>query len=164
MILFTTAVMASPEHTSTINRYIQMHQQQKSRASLLFLQQAKHATLRASKKNERCYRLTLSDLNRGILYFSNQPKRVVGRIDNKRFIEIWNHNKIRPNIVLQGYYNQNGKKNEFKKVLVISQPRYNTSSANMKYQACLLNNSQPKLRNMVLNDATLFIDNFHPWP
>lgn len=127
--------------------------------SILFLQQARHATLTHIKNPDQpCYRLQLAPRDR-IIYFSNQPQRLAGTISDQQFMRLWVKNNIQPNMVLQGFSH----KREFTMAFSALHANYQAKQRTFHYMVCLLKNSSiPRLHK--LNNVTLFIDNFHGWP
>ena len=164
IVMIGGVVFANTHDTMTVNTYIKTYPHCRNKVSLLFIQHAAAASLEPLKSNNHCYNLSLSGVKQGVLYFSDQPKRMVGQINNEDFVNIWKHNTVKPNMVLQGYYKGGNTNIEFNDVLDISRPYYDAKTTHMSYQACLLNNKEDKLKIVPMINVTLFIDNFHPWP
>jgi hypothetical protein len=126
--------------------------------NLLFLQQAKTAKL-ALMGND-CYQLTLDKLNTHVLYFSDQPERVVGHMHLKEFIEGWPH--FKPNAAIHAQ-RLNKMPSNVNFVVSLNKPHYINKNS-MSYTACALNPELVKqFDSQELGLVTLFIDPFNPF-
>jgi hypothetical protein len=130
--------------------------------SVLFLQQAKTAEL-TPIKNSSCYQLNLRGIEVGIIYFSDQPKRIVGHLNNTNFLTTLRNNfQIKPNAVLHGYHKPIHYNENYSIVLTLTKPQYNAHTSSFSYQACITDKQAeaaiPPTKK--LHDVSLFIDNF----
>lgn len=133
----------------------------KNTISLLFVQQATTADLIPSS-TPNCYQLVLNNVPNRLLYFTDQPNRFVGHIENMRLIQLWNRDKSVPNAVLDGKILQNGKLQTVNIVLVLTQPRFDEKQAKMYYQSCVTDvAAQTKRLPVKLTEINLFIDPFN---
>jgi hypothetical protein len=164
LLLLIESATASIRDAGTVSRYLKQHPHCKNRVSLLFMQQARRATLNLLSGKKRCYQLRLRGVERGVVYFSDQPQRMAGHISNSEFMALWRHNHVKPNIILHSEHIKNGRLAEFNGVFEISRPVYQKNNDSISYQACLLSPGVKQLNHVTMSQVVLFIDDFHPWP
>lgn len=159
----STAAMANMSSSSTATTLLkQTGSQNASQISLLFVQQADQATL--TSVGNRCFDVLLSGLKPSLLYFSDQPKRVAGHMDNQEFVNLWQHDKIVPNAVLHGLTQPGQINSGYDTVLTFSKPAYDNKAQTIHYQGCVTDAQQePVITTKKLYDVSLFIDNFIPF-
>lgn len=158
-VLFAVSVLFSLNASPFIANFMAA---KRSKVSLLFIQQA--GKLQAVKLTKHCYRLTLTNLRKDLLYFSDRPNKIVGHMTPKEYLALWQHNKINPNVAVQGYLKPGNITSSIDTVLTLSQPRYNHKAGTMSYRACFTDPKQQKWANLSkLYDVTLFFDDFEMW-
>jgi hypothetical protein len=108
---------------------------------LFFVQRAKQASLESLNKN-RCYKITLSGLQPGLLFFSDSPSRVVGRMNEAQFMSIWRAAHTSPNVAMQGYKTPANVGKPMTVVFRASKPEYDEVRHVITYQACLNGSSK----------------------
>jgi hypothetical protein len=102
----------------------------------------------------------LKNPNKKVLYFSDAPKRIMGKLTTKEFLQTWQANHIKPNVAILAFTQQN---QEIREIALLSQPQVDTQTDTMTYTACPLPGH--KLRSFAnLKDINIFFDEFHPWP
>ena len=146
----------------------------KNNISLLFVQEAKHATLYKISKNNLCYNFTIWPASNKVHYFSEEPAREAGELTTKKFITLWQNqdsstsSSFKPNVAIEGDLVSNGK---FVKIYnsgaTLSNIRYSVKNNSITYTACPISNGNT-LKSADLRNVTVFIDNekvgFTPWP
>jgi len=135
-----------------------------NRVELLFLQQADAGSILPNAKKAGCYTLTLSNLHKNLLYFSDQPKRKAGKISIKGFIEAFKHDKVTPNVAMQAFSVNQGEIKEVNLVATLSDPQYNAQKEEMTYTACPIKSSSKLSSYKNLRSVNLFIDPIKQWP
>jgi len=133
-----------------------------NKIDLLFIQQAASAKLIPNNNN---YLLTLTDANKHILYFSDQPARIAGTLSPKHFFHDWNRNyknKKGPNVAMEATTKVNGKMKHVSAVFTLTNPHYDEHTNTITYLAYPLNNQ--KLIVNSFENVTLFFDKFQGWP
>jgi hypothetical protein len=144
--------------------------------SLLFVQQAQHATLRKVSKNSNCYSFTVWPASKQVYYFSDEPVREAGELTTKEFIALWKHQgtgaavaSFEPNVAIEGGMLANGK---FVKIYnsgaTLSDVKYSAKHDYVTYKACPIGNGG-SLQSADLRNVTVFMDDFGtvgftPWP
>lgn len=155
-VLANGTAIATPNDYHYAQQHVNNHATNK--VTILFLQQSPTAAL--TPQQQGCYHLQLAPRDR-IVYFSNQPQRLAGTIDNQQFLQLWKKNNIHPNVVLQGFYSTQQGEQEFTAAFVAKTVAFNQKT--VSYHMCPLK-SFPKLASNKLSHVTLFIDNFQGWP
>lgn len=125
--------------------------------SLLFLQNAGYLTFQPT--NNQCYQLTLSSLDQNLLYFSDQPSRIVGETPIKSFVDIWLRDNIKPNAAIHAYTALRRTAPTINIVMTLSQPEYNAQHNTLHYLACPLAKNTTKLEKHYYQ-ATIFYDSY----
>lgn len=133
----------------------------KNQLSFLFVQHAK--VLQMKPLGKQCYQLTLSGVRKELLYFSNRPNRIVGRVTTQQFLSIWQRNKIQPNTLVDGFVKPNDVKESSGRVLTFKNMSYQPATGVVEYTACLTDPTKQATLHKTLYDVTLFFDNFMPW-
>lgn len=169
-----TFALASEIHTHGYARFANVfltHSRStpQNKIDLLFIEQARQGSLLPSQKKPGCDRLTLQHLPLGLHYFTDQPKRMAGKLTTAEFMRVWHHqNKAPswfiPNVAIQGVaFDAQHKLYEFNEVAALSDPNYNVKQDEISYLACpLKGNKMVSIKH--LQDVTVFFDNFSQWP
>lgn len=119
--------------------------------------------LKQINANKNIYRLTISDVNPYILYYTKRPKRLSGQVSLKNFLKAWNkgENSFKnnpPNAILYpGMINQSANRSGDAFRLIISKPHYQAEKSKMTYLVRPLGNSSLLMQEMNLNYSVLFI-------
>ena len=167
-----SSLMAISQHSlagstdmHTVMNFMRKHPACNNSVSMLFVQQAGSITFMPTKNvmKSNCYTITLNKTNHRILYFSDQPKRMSGHINNYDYLKMWKKNGSKPNVAIQAFYQSPTGAKEFTAVATLSQPSYNHKADTFTYRACLETKKRLPM-SPVLNEATLFVDPFHGWP
>lgn len=150
-----------------IKQLFSHHKKQNNKVQLLFIQQAGQGYITPSSATKGCYTLTLSYLKPDVMYFSNEPKRIAGRIPVASFVNTLKHEasyyKFQPNVAIQGIVARGKQVSEMNDVAVLLDPVYNNNDETLAYTACPLKKNSIKTSAMMTN-VSLFFDNFQPWP
>jgi len=106
------------------------------------------------------YKVTLSQVDPGVIRFTNGPLRDASRMDISTFVDFSLAHvdpSVQPSVAVQGYTLDKGKLIEHNYVLALQKPEYDSKSQTLTYQGRLLGDQKaPMLAK--LNDLTLFID------
>ncbi len=165
-IIPANATSPIPSDFNRLKQFFAKHMQHKKTVRLLFIQQAKQGVLTKASQKPGCYQLTLQQLKPEVLYFSDEPKRMTGRLSNSHFVKTIKYNArqyhIKPNVAIQAYVVDHNQVKEINEVAAISNPQYNAAAQTVSYTACPL----PKTNFQVahLKMINLFFDPFNPWP
>lgn len=166
--LLAASALAANKDMSKLRTLLGNKTKMKNQITLLFIQQANSGSLVPIKNKKYAYQLILNNVKKKTLYFSDQPKRVVGSLSTAAFIAMIADNKkhysIMPNVAIQGYRIKNGKIIEINRIAVLSNPKYNSKTKTVTYSATLLGQAKFKPLKHHLMDITLFFDNIRPWP
>lgn len=164
--LMVASTSTIKDDLARITAYLSQRQNLKG-ARLLFIQQANEGAIAKSKTKPGCYTLTLRKLKGKVLYFTDEPKRMTGRLSNRHFVKtiLYNSKKyhVKPNVAIQAYVLKNNSITEMNEVAVLTNPKYNAKAQTVSYQACALpkNKLSP---TKTLQNVNLFFDQVRPWP
>jgi hypothetical protein len=174
--VLTSAAFAIDSSASFAKEFADKNNQQiKNNISLLFVQQAPHATLRKISKSSDCYAFNVWPASDKVYYFSDEPVREAGELTTKEFIALWQHqgasngSAFKPNVAIEGGVVANGK---FVKIYnsgaILSDVHYSQKNNSLTYKACPIGKGN-YLQTADLRNVTVFIDNlgtlgFTPWP
>jgi len=165
--LLAVSTFAANQEMMKLRKIIGNKTAVKNQISLLFLQQASSGSFLPVANKKGTYQLTLNNVKKKTLYFSDQPKRIVGSLDTADFVTMIANNSrhygISPNVAIQGYIIKKGSIIEINRIAVLSNPKYNPKTNSVSYDAVPLSQStfEPVKR---LKNITLFFDNVRPWP
>lgn len=159
-LLIASAVTASAASLAAETSPTALHKTQNSKnhISLLFLQHASKISF--TPASDSCYNVTLSGLSDEIIYFSDEPARVVGKTSAQEFITVWQHEKIKPNAAIHGYLSTSRSSKTVDEVLTFSAPSYDAKKNIMRYTACPTQEKTHSLVAKNLYNATIFYDDF----
>lgn len=170
-LILTTAILAASTQLATatsLAHYFNLKSTAPSKtpADVLYIQTANNANLNAVDKNAQSFKLTLSQVNPMVTYFSDRPERVVGQIGNAVYLQTWNQggkqsfDKDAPNAVVSGVAKVNGSSETVNVVMELSNPIVNVGAHTITYDAKSLSSNETKLNlnHANLHYATVFID------
>ena len=149
-----------------VREHIQCYRENKNKTTLFFIQQAKEAQFEPLQTKSNCYQLVLRNPDLSVLYFSDAPRRDAGRLSLHEFLQTWKHSHVVPNTAVLGYINakDHRKSQEVREVTVLSDPIYQPKLKQLVFTACPLPKQDQTYPMQKLQNVTLFIDNFAPWP
>ena len=135
--------------------------------SMLFVQQAKK--LHIQKEGSKQYRISLYDSEPTLIYFSDRPNRLAGRISKQEFLSLWANSSFKPNVVIEGSETIGDLHKRINLVLTLSSMKINADDGSVSYTAEWLPQSHSKFSRTDDNilksisnlfDVTIFIDNY----
>lgn len=142
---------------------------QKKNPSLLFFQHSDSGTLQLDKQ-AGCYQVHLNDAGKDVIYLSNSPDEVTGRLSVPVFMTSWQHQRVtqsaKPNAILHAtLIASDNKKSQISDVFFIKSISVTHQGDNnsMTYLVCRFNN-EAAFKVGKLQDINIFIDPFHRWP
>lgn len=132
---------------------------------LMFFQHAAMGTIRTLPHQSKCYQMTLIGLDHHVIYFSEAPNRVSGDLAIDHFLETWAHDSkkgsLQPNAILHAHNAKN--QQEVNDIAILTHPVFNAKDNSIQYTACPMK-PNTMVKQMALQDLSLFIDPFHRWP
>lgn len=140
---------------------------QKNNAALLFFQHADNGTIQPDQQ-AGCYQMRLSGVDKQVIYLSNSPEEITGRLSIPVFITSWQHQQatqsIKPNAILHAnLVTTNKKVTQISDVFVLKSVSYQSGDGAMTYRICRFND-EAAFKVGKLQDINIFIDPFHRWP
>lgn len=136
--------------------------------TILYSQMALSAEVAPAEK-KGWYRLTLHNVNKNTLWFTDRPVRKSGTLTNPEFLKDWNAVKAdsfaqdNPNASLVAFFDKDEKQKEQVFVIRLANPVYDVEAKTMQYQVQFVSkNGQGLLKNQPLYDVALFIDSNPP--
>lgn len=150
---------------SNDTQFMKLYKKNKSKTntiSLLFLQHAGMASIKPISNN--CYNVTLTKLQPKLLYFSDRPYRIAGELSTQKFVNLWQQDKTKPNVVLHAHIAPNRNSKTLDTILTLSDPSYDQTNRTMQAKACLIkNNGNNTAPAKTLYDVTIFYDDICLW-
>ena len=147
---------------STLNLEHAFQRSAQNKIELLFVLPVSQAILQPQAKMGH-YRLTLLNVPRTLIYFTNEPQRKAGRVTLNYFFQLYHHDHIIPNVALTAYDLHSH--HDVNAIFALSAPHFDRLHKVLTYQARALNLGAPNaVGARHLKDVNLFIDGFHPWP
>ncbi|MBI2784917.1 MAG: hypothetical protein HYX60_00845 [Legionella longbeachae] len=136
-----------------------------NKVSVLFVQTAPSAKIKSMGETNKFLKITLDKVNSKVIYFSNRPKRVYGKLEAEKFTVMWESyfKKNPPNVAIQTSYQTRGDKmKEFTLIGTLTNPVYDSKAHSMTY-TIQLEKGQQVTRHQ-LGQTTLFFDDvpFNP--
>lgn len=172
-IIAATAVLAFAA-TAVHAKALKKQNPSKNQVELMFYQHAKEGKISIHADKKECYSITLSELSPNVVYFSNFPSHVSGRMNLEKFNTSWKHAEtadgVKPNAVLHAYNNKvYMEQSALNMTVTLSDLKYNQESKTMSYTACPLNKDgkftvATESTSATLYGVDLFIDPIRPWP
>jgi hypothetical protein len=139
----------------------------KADPALLFFQHASAGTIQPDE-NKGCYQLRLNGLDKDVIYLSNSPDEITGRLTIPIFVSSWQHQQAtestKPNAILHADFVTNNKKIlQVSDVFIIKRISYQASDNTMLYRICRFKD-ETTFRMGKFQDINIFVDPFHRWP
>lgn len=129
----------------------------KSKATYLFVMHAAKANI---AQNDGTYQLTLKDIDKKVLYFSNHPVRKAGYILNSKFMENWikakNSFQANPPNAAIIYSNMNADANGISKAIAVE--LMNPKAVDSNLWTFQLKDLEGKVQAGDFDDVSIFID------
>lgn len=127
---------------------------------LLFIQTAKEVIVKQHPKNPDKWLITLRKLTGDVAYFSEQPKKIAGKISVENFLEEWRTStQNNPKGILAAQFSHSKQEGDSSKRWVkLSNPRFDSRNNTITYNA----QNPPGKNNLSqgeYRDAVLFIKN-----
>lgn len=127
--------------------------------SILFVQTAQTGTLSSST-------LTLNQVSKHTLWFSDRPVRKYGTIDTDAFVQQWNQGmgqqsfkQVPPNAAIVDASVQHKTGDSIQMLpMILSQPTYDASTGTLTYQIKFLDPQNMPTQPKTLQDISVFID------
>lgn len=139
-----------------------------NKVDLLFVQQAEKGEVIPLRSRLGCYVLKLRDMHRKVLYFSDQPERISGKLTVGEFVQTLENNAkhygIKPNVAILAYGINNKNIREINQIAVLTNPKFNATQETVSYTACPINKENKVRQTRKFGDITLIFDSFHTWP
>lgn len=166
MIAGSICAVAETTGIHTVMNFMRKHPTCNNSVSMLFVQQARSISFKPTKNVEKtnCYNITLHNTKHRIMYFSDQPKRMSGHINNYDYLKMWKKNRTRPNVAIEAFYQEGDIAHEVTAIATLSKPNYNHKADTFSYLACLETSKKNVIRHPEMVEVTLFVDPFHGWP
>jgi hypothetical protein len=139
------------------------------KASYLFVQRADEATIKATSTDRKTYQITMSGVGPETVFFTDQPQRKAGMIDQKAFMAVFareESKRVQPNAALVWSAPEHGAL-----IVKLTGGSYNASDGTLVYEATILPAAEGGLaafdRRKAIGSVpervtrpTLFIDGF----
>lgn len=170
VVAVSMATIAKPTITSEFAkfkaRFEQLRQHNKNQENLLFVVRAQRAVFAPAAQQKDCYQLTLTGLDKRVVYFSDEPKRITGKLSAQEFLTTWRHDSksnAAPNVAIEALHVNANHINEIDEVATLTSPQYDPQQQQLRFTACPLG-QRPLKAYPHLQDVTVFFDDFVPWP
>ena len=125
---------------------------------VMFVQNAKSASITPIKNQKQKYKLTLKGLPKNISYFSDRPRRVAGLMPMAKYLEVWNQNT--PNSYKSNPPNVAIETAKLTKSIIgsLSAPKYDAKHHSMTYTLTVINKPLKLADSNNMGPVSLFID------
>jgi len=133
--------------------------------SILFSQTAKSAAIKANVARPGWHLLTLNNVNKQTIWFSDRPQRSAGTLPTEKYVANWkkganNFKMNNPNASLIIFKDKHGLLAEEHAVIQLSQPQYDTKTNTLTYSIKRIANAKngDTLTAGRFGEVALFID------
>ena len=143
-------------------------EKQYANVQLLFVQTAQFASINPQPQDKaHSYILRLYPAPKNVIYFSNAPKRLAGKVSLSNFLDVWQSHKSSPNVELEA--TDLATQKPISIVMKFSDPVYRADTGTLTYKMQSWRSDGVLPRGVIhfplkLSNVSLFIDHFSQWP